>query len=204
MTYLYLLLQLFYTFFIIGAFTFGGGYAMLSIIQGEVVFKHHWLTESMFTDIIAISQTTPGPIGINSATYVGYSVMHQAGANHFFAILGSFIATLAIVLPSFLLVLFIAKIYKKLVASNVFEDLMKAIRPTVVGLISAAACLMILRIKWLGTPLLSDISIKIVSENFPDIKSVFLFISAFFLAYKTKISPILLIIIAGVMGCFLY
>ena len=90
-------LQLFYTFFKIGLFGFGGGYAMISMIQGEVVTRHQWLTSPEFTDIIAISQMTPGPIGINSATYVGYSAVVNAGYSHAIGILGSAIATLSVV-----------------------------------------------------------------------------------------------------------
>ena len=100
-----LFLQLFVTFFVIGLFTFGGGYAMLSLIQTQVVTAHAWITESAFTDIVAISQMTPGPIGINCATYVGYNVVTAAGGSHLLGVLGSFTATLAVVLPSFLLVL---------------------------------------------------------------------------------------------------
>lgn len=97
-------LQLFYTFFKIGLFGFGGGYAMLSMIQGEVVTRYGWLTAQEFTDIVAISQMTPGPIGINSATYVGYTTIADCyGTNY--GILGSIIATFAVVLPSFLLML---------------------------------------------------------------------------------------------------
>ena len=102
-------LQLFWVFFIIGLFTFGGGYAMLSLIQTQVVTAHSWLTESAFTDIVAISQMTPGPVGINCATYVGYEVVREAGASHLIAILGSFTATLAVVLPSFIIVLTIVR-----------------------------------------------------------------------------------------------
>ena len=98
---LMLLLDLFGTFFLIGAFTIGGGYAMLSLIQAEVVTTHGWITESTFTDIVAISQMTPGPIGINSATYVGYDVLSHATGSHLMGILGSATATLALVIPSF-------------------------------------------------------------------------------------------------------
>ena len=77
-----LLLQLFWTFFLIGMFTFGGGYAMLSLIQAEVVVKHAWLSESVFADIVAVSQMTPGPIGINTATYVGYDVLYNFTGSH--------------------------------------------------------------------------------------------------------------------------
>ena len=98
-------LQLFYTFFKIGLFGFGGGYAMLSMIQGEVVTRYGWLSPQEFTDIVAISQMTPGPIGINSATYVGFTVTGS--------VWGSIVATFAVVLPSFLLMLTISKFFLK-------------------------------------------------------------------------------------------
>ena len=82
-------IQLFLTFFVIGLFTIGGGYAMLSIIQGQVVGVHGWVDTKTFTDIVAVSQMTPGPIGVNCATYVGYSVLHETGASEFFCVLGS-------------------------------------------------------------------------------------------------------------------
>lgn len=104
-----LLLKLFYTFFKIGLFGFGGGYAMISMIQGEVVIRYEWLSSSDFTDIIAISQMTPGPIGINSATYVGYTAMVNAGYSHAVGILGSTVATFSVVLPSFILMIFISR-----------------------------------------------------------------------------------------------
>ena len=91
--------QLFFTFFVIGLFTFGGGYAMLSLIQNEVVVNHAWITAQEFTDMVAISQMTPGPIGINSATYVGYAVTGN--------IFGSLVATIAVSLPSFIIILLI-------------------------------------------------------------------------------------------------
>ena len=94
-----LLWTLFYTFFVIGLFNFGGGGAMISLIQARVVTEHAWLTEEGFTNIVAISQTTPGPIGINCATYVGFEVMHNAGFSNAVSILGSAATTLAIVLP---------------------------------------------------------------------------------------------------------
>ena len=106
-------LQLFYTFFKIGLFGFGGGYAMLSMIQGEVVTRHDWLSSSEFTDIVAISQMTPGPIGINSATYVGYTAVVNAGYSHAIGILGSAIATCSVVLPSFILMIIISKFFLK-------------------------------------------------------------------------------------------
>ena len=106
-----LLLKLFYTFFKIGLFGFGGGYAMISMIQGEVVTRYEWLSSSDFTDIIAISQMTPGPIGINSATYVGYTAMVNDGYSHAAGILGSTVATFSVVLPSFILMIFISRFF---------------------------------------------------------------------------------------------
>ena len=109
-----LLLKLFYTFFKIGLFGFGGGYAMISMIQGEVVTRYEWLSSSDFTDIIAISQMTPGPIGINSATYVGYTAMVNAGYSHAAGILGSTVATFSVVLPSFILMIFISRFFPEI------------------------------------------------------------------------------------------
>ena len=88
-------IELFLTFFIIGMFTIGGGYSMLPLIQNEVVNVHGWIDETTFTDIVAISQMTPGPIGINSATYVGYEVLAKSGASELMSVLGSFTATFA-------------------------------------------------------------------------------------------------------------
>ena len=179
-------LQLFYTFFIIGMFTIGGGYAMLSLIQDQVVTVHSWITESEFTDIVAVSQMTPGPIGINSATYVGYTVLQNSGAGELACTLGSFTATLAVVLPSFLIVLWLCRIYTKFSGSNMFHGVLKGLRPAVAGLIGAAAIILI-------TP-----------ENFPDWKSWALFTVAFVAGMWTKINPILIIIAGGVAGFFIY
>ncbi len=171
-------LQLFYTFFIIGLFTFGGGYAMLSLIQNEVVVNHAWITAGEFTDMVAISQMTPGPIGINSATYVGYAVSGN--------IFGSLVATFAVCLPSFLIILTICKIYSRFKESNVFASLMKTLRPIVIGMIGAAA------------------GILITKENFIDWSSWALFAGAFIASWRFKTNPILLIIIGGAIGYLIY
>ena len=171
-------LQLFYTFFIVGLFTFGGGYAMLSLIQNEVVVNHAWITAQEFTDMVAISQMTPGPIGINSATYVGYAVTGN--------IFGSLLATIAVSLPSFIIILSICRIYEKFKKSNVFASLMKTLRPVVIGMIGAAA------------------GILVTKENFIDWTSWILFAGAFIGAQWLKINPILLIIAGGVIGYIIY
>lgn len=137
-----LFLLLFYTFFKIGLFGFGGGYAMLSMIQGEVVTKYQWLTTSQFTDIVAISQMTPGPIGINSATYVGYSAVVNAGYSPAMGVLGSAMATFAVVLPSFILMFTITKILIKYRETDLVDTMFSLLRPTVVGLIAAAALIL--------------------------------------------------------------
>ncbi len=171
-------IELFYTFFIIGIFTFGGGYAMLSLIQDQIVVEQGWITAEQFTDIVAISQMTPGPIGINSATYVGYTVTGN--------IFGSFLATFAITLPSFIIVLSICKIYTRFNKSIFFEALLKYLKPVVIGMIAAAA------------------GILITKENFIDWKSWALFAGAFICAQWIKLNPIIILVIGGVLGYFIY
>ena len=195
-----LLVQLFWTFFLIGMFTFGGGYAMLSLIQAEVVVKHAWLSESMFADIVAISQMTPGPIGINCATYVGYDVLATSGAGHLMGIVGSLTATLAITLPSFIIVLLLVRFYNRVKGSPMFEGVMSVIRPAVVGLIGAAAIVLMFKVDWNGLAP----SLHVVEENFPDWKSWCLFAAAFLASFKFKVNPILLIVLSGILGLLLY
>ncbi len=180
-------LELFFTFFVIGIFTVGGGYAMLSLIQAQVVSVHSWIDEQTFTDIVAISQMTPGPIGINSATYIGYSILQQSGAPQFMCILGSFTATLAVVLPSFIITLAICRAYTKFSSSTVFQGVMDGIKPTVVGLIAAAAVILM-------TP-----------DNFPDWKSYVLAGASFAVSMIwKKLSPIWIIVGGGVAGYLIY
>lgn len=135
-------LQLFITFFFIGLFGFGGGYGMLSLIQGEVVHHWHWMTTSEFTDIVAISQMTPGPIGINSATYCGYTAVHNAGMGNAMAILGSITATFALVLPSLILMILISSMFMKYMNTSVVQSVFMGLRPAVVGLLGAATLLL--------------------------------------------------------------
>lgn len=138
-----LIILLFWTFFQIGLFGFGGGYAMVSMIQGEVVTHHHWMTMGQFTDILAISQSTPGPIGINTATYVGYTSLVNAGYGWYWGLLGSFIATSAVVLPSFILMILVSRLLIAYKNHPTVLNTFRWLRPTVVGLLAAAAlCLM--------------------------------------------------------------
>ena len=195
-----LFLQLFWVFFLIGLFTFGGGYAMLSLIQAQVVVSHPWLTESAFTDIVAISQMTPGPVGINCATYVGYEVIHQAGASHLLGILGSLTATLAVILPSFLIVLTIVRFYTKFKDNKIFEGVMSWLRPAVVGLIGAAALILMFKVD----RSLQAVDISIVKENFSDWISWVLFAAAVIASLFFKIGPIPILIAGGLLGLLIY
>jgi chromate transporter len=187
-------LYLFYTFAKIGLFGFGGGYAMLSMIQGEVVTRFHWMSASEFTDIVAISQMTPGPIGINSATYVGYTAVVNAGLSPVFGILGSAVATFAVVLPSFILMILLSKFFLKYQKHPVVENIFSGLRPGVVGLLAAAALVLM------------------TSENFgspeQDLRqfliSVVIFLAAFVATRKYKVNPILMIVICGIAGGLLY
>ena len=192
--------QLAWTFFVIGAFTIGGGYAMLSLIQNQVVVEHPWISESAFTDIVAISQMTPGPIGINSATYVGYNVLYGATGCHWLGVCGSLTATMALMLPSFVIMLLIVKFYLKFKSSKLYAGTMSWLKPAVVGLIGAAAIILILKTTWTsGVP-----SVQVVSENFPDWKSWVLLASAFIASYWGKVNPIYLILAGAALGLLLY
>ncbi len=179
-------LQLFWTFFVIGMFTIGGGYAMLSLIQAQVVTNHAWIDEGTFTDIVAISQMTPGPIGINCATYVGYDALSSTGASEFICILGSATATFAVVLPSFIIVLALCEVFTKFSDNHIFTGIMSGLKPAVVGLIGAAAVILI-------TP-----------ENFPDWKSWILFVMTFLASLTGKLNPILAIVAGGIAGILIY
>ena len=181
-----LYLQLFYTFFKIGLFGFGGGYAMLSMIQGEVVTRYEWLTPQEFTDIVAISQMTPGPIGINSATYVGFTATGS--------VWGSVIATFAVVLPSFILMLAISKFFLKYQKHPAVEAVFinikaaDARRPTTAG----------------RNPLNTENFSSPKEDMYSFIVSCIIFLVAFVGTRKYKVNPIVMIIVCGIAGFILY
>lgn len=179
-------LELFLTFFLIGMFTIGGGYSMLPLIQGQVVNVHGWIDETTFTDIVAISQMTPGPIGINSATYIGYEVLLNSGASEFMSVLGSFTATFAVVLPSFIIVLLLCKVYETWKNHPIFKGVLTGLRPAVIGLIGTAAVT-------LATP-----------ENFIDWKSFVICAVAFIALYFKKVGPFAIIGIGAIVGLLVY
>jgi chromate transporter len=189
-----LILRLFWTFFLIGLFGFGGGYAMISMIQTEVVTHQHWMTMGQFTDIVAISQSTPGPIGINSATYVGYTAIVNAGYDPSWGILGSIIATFAVVFPSFVLMLIISKFLMKYKSHSAVESTFQGLRPAVVGLLAAAALL-----------LMNEENFGNMSETpwkFWISVGIFCFAIIAHRVYKT--SPILIILFCGITGMLLF
>lgn len=179
-------LQLLYVYLKIGILGFGGGYAMLSLIQADVVDRYRWISLQEFTDIVAISQMTPGPIGINSATYIGYTAIHNAGYSPEMSILGSCVATAAVCIPSFLLVLFISMAFAKFKNNKYVATAFYGLRPATVGLIAAAALLLMNH------------------ENFIDYKSFLIFGAALVLTWKFKVHPILMIVLAGLAGLLLY
>ena len=200
MEILTLFLQLAWTFFVIGAFTFGGGYAMLSLIQNQVVVVHPWISESTFTDIVAVSQMTPGPIGINSATYVGYDVLMNATGSHLLGVCGSAVATLSLVLPSFVVMLLIVRFYLKFRDSALYAGTMEYLRPCVAGLIGAAAVILMVKTTWTGAlP-----AFEVVSENFPDWTSWALLAVSFVLSFRGRVNPIHLIVAGALAGLLIY
>ncbi len=184
---------LFITFFEIGLFGFGGGYGMLSLIQHETVEHWQWLSAAEFTDIVAISQMTPGPIGINSATYCGYTAVKNAGYTIPMAMLGSATATFALVLPSLILMVLISKMFMKYMHHRSVESIFTGLRPAVVGLLAAATLL-----------LMTPDNFSTPSDNpWQFFISCFLFVAAFYGVMFMKINPIRMICYCAVAGLVL-
>ena len=179
-------LQLFYSFFKIGLFGFGGGYAMLSMIQGEVVTRHEWLTPQEFTDIIAISQMTPGPIGINSATYIGYTATGS--------VWGSALATFALVMPSFIVMLILYRFFMRYHDNRHVTDTFAGLRPAVIGLIASAA-LVLMNTENFGSP---------TGDTRQFVVSLLIFGAVLAANFFFKVNAILLIVLAGVAGFLIY
>lgn len=178
----------------IGLFGFGGGYGMLSLIQHETVEHWHWLSSAQFTDIVAISQMTPGPIGINSATYCGYTAVKNAGFSMPMAVLGSATATFALVLPSLILMILISKLFMRYMHTHAVESVFKGLRPAVVGLL-AAATLLLMTADNFSTP---------KEDLWQFLISCFLFIAAFVGVKFIKINPIHMILYCAVAGLVLF
>lgn len=166
---------------------------MLSLIQTETVVHHHWLTSAEFTNIVAISQMTPGPIGINSATYCGYTAIHNAGFGMPMAILGSATATFALVLPSFILMILISKMFMKYMKTDAVQSVFTGLRPAVVGLL-AAATLLLCNSENFNSPIVNPWHFYI---------SIALFAATFVGTMWLKISPIRMICFAAFAGLVL-
>ena len=194
-----LLLKLFWTFFVIGLFNFGGGGAVLSLIQGKVVYDNAWMSETDFTDIVAVSQSTPGPIGINCATYLGYEVITQAGYGTFWGVIGSATTTLAVVLPSFIVFMLIMKLFNKFHENKTYILTMDALKPAIAGLIISAALMLLSQINLWG-----GFSFELSENIFSHWSSWLFFVGAFVLGYFKNISPATIILVAAVLGIIIY
>ena len=177
----------------IGLFGFGGGYGMLSLIQHETVEHWHWMTSSQFTDIVAISQMTPGPIGINSATYCGYTAVVNAGYSARMGILGSAVATFALVLPSLILMILISKMFMKFMHHRSVESVFLGLRPAVVGLLAAANPAYRITTRY-GSP---------TTDWWQFMVSCLLFVAAFVGVMFIKINPIRMILYCALAGLIL-
>lgn len=196
-------LNLFYIFSYIGLLNFGGGYAMLSFIQQEVVVKAGWLSEAEFTDIVAISQMTPGPIGINCATYVGYtSVINDEWVRsldsdmliYVLGIAGSILATLSVIWLPFIVMILVSKLILKYKDSIVTKSLFRVLRPAIIGLLASAA---------LG--LMNSANFSSIDGNlFQFCISVAIFLTVFFGVRRLKWNIIYTTLACGALGVFLY
>lgn len=182
-------LQLFWSFFQIGLFSFGGGLAALPLIQNQVVDIHGWLTLSEFADLISISEMTPGPIAINSATFVGTQIAGLRGA---------LIATFGSILPACLIVSLLAWLYVRYKEVTVIKGVLAGLRPTVMALILSAG-LSILALSFLGQDRFTGNLISL------DFIAVIIFIAGLILLRKLKIQPIMILLGSGIIGgaCYL-
>lgn len=185
--------QLFYTFLLIGAFTFGGGYSMVALIQNEVVTHHGWMTASEFTDLLAVSQMTPGPVGINTATYAGYTAVLNAGYPQWAAVGGSLMASLAVIVVPVALTVLVGGWLLRHKEQPTVASVMRMLRLAVVGLIAAAAL-----------SLINADSFGSIGFNRRFITSVVIFSIVFILSWRYKKSPILLILASGLVGLLVY
>jgi len=171
-----IVLQLFLTFAKIGLFTFGGGYAMIPLIQKEIIQAHAWLTMKEFMDIIAIAEMTPGPVAVNSATFVGYKLGGVAGAAA---------ATVGVVFPSFVIIVVFATLFLKYKDAPAVKAVFKGLRPAVTALIAAAA-------------------ISLIRAAFVDVAGPVIAVAVLVGMFKFDLNPILAIVLAAVAGIVIY
>ncbi|MDD5565908.1 MAG: chromate transporter [Candidatus Omnitrophica bacterium] len=171
-----IIVKLFWEFFKIGLFTFGGGYAMIPLIEKEIVNKYHWLTMEQFTDLVAIAEMTPGPIAVNSATFVGYKVSKFWGA------VGS---TAGVVLPSFLIILVVASVFFSIQDNQIVQAAFKGLRPAIFGLIIVAA-------------------LSIGRVSIADYRSILILVCVVGGILFLKIHPILALVVSALMGVIFF
>ena len=183
-------LHLFIVFLQIGIFGFGGGYSMISLIQGQVVTQYHWMTMKEFTDVVAISQMRP--IGINAATYCGYTAVHNAGMSGMMAVLGSAMATFALVLPSLVLMILISKMLYKYMNTSAVQSIFIGLRQAIVGLVGAAALL-----------LMNGENFSTPENPWRFYISIALFFATFIGVKVMKINPIRMILYSAFAGLLL-
>lgn len=171
-----ILLKLFIVFAKIGSFSFGGGYAMLPFIYKELVVKYGWISIKQYSDIIAISQMTPGAVAISYSAFIGYK---------FGGVLGCFAGSLGVILPSFIMILLIASVFKHFYEKHSVKAVFNGIRPGTLGLLAAAA-------------------VTISSSNIKDVKGGVIFLVALVVLFVKKIDPMILLIGGGLLGIILY
>ncbi|MGI6130977.1 MAG: chromate transporter [Bacillota bacterium] len=171
-----ILLNLYLSFAKVGLFTFGGGYAMLPLIESEIIHGRGWLTVREFTDIVAIAEVTPGPIAVNSATFVGYRL---AG------VLGGIVATLGVVTPSVVIMLALAMLARRFENSTGLARVKSGMRPAVAGLIAAAA-------------------LTVARVALVDLKSIMIAAAAALLVFKVRLDPIAVLAISGLLGILIF
>ena len=179
-----ILLQLFWSFLQIGLFSFGGGYAAMPLIQAQIVTQHGWLGMAEFTDLVTISQMTPGPISINAATFVGLRVAGVSGA---------LAATVGCMLPSCVLVTLLARLYLRYRKLSLLQGVLTSLRPAVVAMIASAGVSILVTAFW-------DEALTFAGTNW---RLVVIFASSLLLLRRTKLSPILVMLLAGAANLLL-
>ena len=197
-------LQLFWEYFKVGLFTIGGGYAMLPMVT-QIVLRHEWLTEGELINFIGVAESTPGPFAINLATFVGSTVGYGSGVGVFGAILGSIVATFAVVLPSLVIIIVVTLLFEKFRSSKYVQGALVGIRPMVVGLVLSAVVTVGAKV------ILPNLNFRAIDrEGFSQFNWISLVIVAVFAPLsqikikKKKIHPIFLILVSAVVGIVIF